>query len=309
MGTKLHGTVFTSLLKNSRLLVTTDPNTPDTWDRLNNILLKAGTQTTFNYIQELSMDRLQNNRESIRHTMLRQEEIFRQQVQDLHQLYRVQKMLMAEMRGKEEKLQSPTIASSRGFADTRTRFRGSTSSSETSHSSHVNSTHHLTAHLNSEYSSLRHYNTRAGSSSRELRICSEDPLRAQKGFDLGQPAENCAFTEVRHTQDQTTNLAKHLKEKIKTEGSDLWTEDESEVGLTLSIGCGTDKKRSKHWLSLNNEISCSKSTPSDTRPLLLSSTTSRPEREEECSDNSTGFDRESLQRPPWLFQAFNLNET
>lgn len=215
---------------------------------------------------------------------------------------------MAEIRSKQEKLQSPTIATSIGFADTGTRFRGSTSTSETGHSSHVCSTHHHTAHLNSEYSSRHHYHTRAGPSSRELSIYSEDPLRAQKGFNLGQPAEDYTFTEVRHTRDHPTKLVKHLKEKIKAEGSDLWTEDESDVELTLSIGCGTDKKRSKHLPSLNNEISFSNSTPSDIRPLLLSAT-SRPEGAEECSDHSTGFDRESLQTPPWLFQALDLNKT
>ncbi|XP_010929279.1 uncharacterized protein [Elaeis guineensis] len=310
MGTKLHGNhnVFTALLNNNHHVVTIDPNTSGNWDRFKNILLKEGNQTAFNCIQELSMDTFQNNRESIRNTMLRQEEIFRQQVQDLHRLYSVQKMLMAEIRSKQDKLQSPTIATSIVFTDTKTRFRGSTSTSETSHSSHVRSTHHSTAHLNSEYSSLHHYHTRAGPSSRELSIYSEDPLRAQKGFDLGQPSEDRTFTEVGHTQDHPTNLGKHLKEKMKAEGSDLWPEDESDVDLTLSIGCGTDKKRSKHWPSLNEEISFSNSTPSDIRPLLLS-TTSRPGRAEECGDHSTGFDRESLQTPPWLFQALDLNKT
>lgn len=229
-------------------------------------------------------------------------------MQDLHRLYTVQKIRMAEIRTKQEKLQSPTIATSIGFADTRARFRGSTSTSETSHSSHVSSTHQSAAHLNSEYSSQHHYHTRVGPSSQELSIFSEDPLRARKGFDLRQVAEEYTFIEDRRTQDQTTNLGKHLKEKIETEGSDLGTEDESDVELTLSIGCGTDMKRSKHSLCLNNETSCSNSTPSDTKPLLLS-TTSRPQGAEECGDHSTGFDRESLQTPPWLFQALDLNKT
>ncbi|XP_010914195.1 uncharacterized protein [Elaeis guineensis] len=310
MGTKLHGThnVFTTLLKNNRHVVTFDLSTPDSWARFSNILLKTGGQTAFNYLPE-SMDRLQNNRESVRNTMLRHEEIFRQQVHDLHRLYRVQKMLMAEMRSKEEKPQSSTIVTSRGFTDTRTRFWGSTSTSENSHSSHVSNTLHSTKHLNSEYSSLHHYNTRAGPSSRELSICSEDPLRAPKDFDLEQPAEEYTSTEVRHNQDQITNLGKHLKEKMNTESSNSWTDDENDVELTLSIGCGIGKKRSKHWLSLNNEKGYSKPAPSDIRPLLLS-TPVRPQRTEECSDHSTSsFDRESLQRPPWLLQALSLNKT
>lgn len=310
MGTKLHGThtVFTTLLKNSRHVLTIDLNTPDSWASFNNILLKTGTQTDFNYHQE-SMDRLQNNRESVRNIMLKHEEIFRQQVYDLHRLYRVQKMLMAEMRTKGENLPSSTIVASRGFTDTSTRFWGSASTtSETSHSSHVCNTHQSTRHLHSEYSSIHHYNTRAGLSTRELSICSE-PLRAPKGFDLEQPAEEFTSKEVRHAQDQTTNSAKHQKEKMNMESSNLWTDDESDVELTLSIGCGIGKKRSKHWLSLDNEISCSKPTPSDIRPLLLPASV-RPERAEECSDHSTSsFDGESLQSSPWLLEALSLNKT
>lgn len=309
MGIKLHGThnAFTTLLKNNRHVVTTiDPSIIDSWGRFNNILLKAGTQSAFDYLQELSMERLQNYRELVRNTMLSHEETFRQQVHDLHRLYRVQKMLMAEMRNKEEMLRSHR---SRGFTDTKTRFQGGISTSETSHSAHVSNTHYSTARLSSEYSPLHHrYNTRAGPSSQELSICSEDPIRVQKGFDLGQPAEEHTSTEVRHTKIQTTNLGKHLKVKMNTEGSDLRTEEDSDVELTLGIGSGTNKKRSEHWLSLNNEISGSRPTPSDTRPPLLS-TTVRPERTEECSDHSTGFDRESLQSPPWLFQALSLNKT
>ncbi|XP_008804908.1 uncharacterized protein LOC120105254 [Phoenix dactylifera] len=310
MGTKLHDThnVFSTLLKNNRHVVTIDLNTPDSWARFSNILLKTGSQTAFNCLP-VSMDRLQSNRESVRNAMLKHEEIFRQQVHDLHRLYRVQKMLMAEMRSKEEKPQSPTIVTSRGFTDTRTRFWGSASTSETSHSSHVSNTLHSTKHLNSEYSSIHHYNTRAGPSSRELSICSEDPLRVPKGFDLEQPAEEYTSTEVGHTQDQITNLGKHLKEKMNTESSKMWTDDENDVELTLGIGCGIGKKRSKHWLSLNDEISYSKPAPSDIRPLLLS-TPVIPQRTEECSDHSTSsFDRESLQRPPWLLQALSLNKT
>lgn len=232
------------------------------------------------------------------------------QVHDLHRLYRVQKMLMAEMRSKEEKHQASTVVTSRGFTDTRTRFWGSTSTSETSHSSHVSNTlQYSTKHLNSEYNSLHHYNMRAVPSSREISICSEDPLRAPKGFDLEQPAQEYTSTEVGHTQDQITSLGKHLKEKMNTESSNLWTDDESDVELTLSIGCGIGKKRSKHWLSLNNEKGYSKPAPSDIRPLLLS-TPVRPQRTEECSEHSTSsFDRESLQRPPWLLQALSLNKT
>jgi len=73
----------------------------------------------------------------------------------------------------------------------------------------------------------------------------------------------------------------HVKSK------ELSADEECDVELTLSIGCSSSKKQPKNWLH---------SEP-------ISNTGARAERGEECSE------RESLQRPPWLFQAMSLNRT
>ncbi|KAK1315848.1 hypothetical protein QJS10_CPA05g02373 [Acorus calamus] len=69
-----------------------------------NKLLKEKVRTGFNQLQE-SMDRLleQCNRETVRNTMLKHEEVFREQVHELHRLYRVQKSLMVELKNRETK--------------------------------------------------------------------------------------------------------------------------------------------------------------------------------------------------------------
>ena len=52
----------------------------------------------------------QHNKEVLKQTMLKQEEIFRGQVRELHRLYHVQKLLMAELRNKDgtSKFNPPT---------------------------------------------------------------------------------------------------------------------------------------------------------------------------------------------------------
>lgn len=47
-------------------------------------------------------DDVQHNKEFLKQTMLKQEEIFRGQVRELHRLYHVQKLLMAELRNKDD---------------------------------------------------------------------------------------------------------------------------------------------------------------------------------------------------------------
>lgn len=104
----------------------------------------------------------------------------------------------------------------------------------------------------------------------------EQPMR-HKGFNLKGPAEQKAT--ISHVQSK-----------------ELWADEDCDVDLSLSIGCSSSKKKPKNWLH-------PEPTTSETRQLLLSNTGSRQESAEECSE------RESLQRPPWLFQAMSLNRT
>ncbi|KAG6497778.1 uncharacterized protein LOC121990589 [Zingiber officinale] len=168
--------------------------------------------------------------DSLRNTMLRHEEIFRQQVHELHRLYRVQKMLMTEL-GKTR------------LGHTRTRnFSSAASTLETSHSS----SHVINANL--------------------LSICPGDQLNVArgKGFNLGRPAE-----------EFTSKGEKGARQKI----NEMWPDDESEVELTLSVGCG-----GHHTKEQANSSSSS-------------------------SSSSSGLDRKRLKSPPWLMQGLNLNTT
>ena len=101
-----------------------------------------------------------------------------------------------------------------------------------------------------------------------------EPSASDKGFDLERPAKGEAA--ISHVQSK-----------------ELWADEECDVELTLSIGCSSSKKKPENWLH-------PEPTTSETRQLILSNTGARAER---------GEDRESLQRPPWFFQAMSLNRT
>ncbi|PKA65422.1 hypothetical protein AXF42_Ash005756 [Apostasia shenzhenica] len=69
----------------------------------------------------------QRSTESIKITMLQHEQVFKQQVHELHRLYEVQKKLMAELRSRDMKVSSLLA---------KDKLQSSTSTSETSHSCH-----------------------------------------------------------------------------------------------------------------------------------------------------------------------------
>ncbi|KAJ6819039.1 uncharacterized protein M6B38_405080 [Iris pallida] len=190
----------------------------------------------------------QNDRECLRNTMLRQEEIFKQQVHELHLLYRVQKLLMAELRTKEAKFQSVATADTpTTIKETKVRYWSGTSTSETSHSSYNSNRPLSTPHSNSDYNSLRQFSTLA-----------EDYPTKQKGFDLEQPV----------TEENSMPLDR---------SKDVWVEAECDVELTLSTGRGSGKKKPEHWLQPEPD-------PSDMRQKVLSRVPVRSERGEECSE-------------------------
>ncbi|KAJ8504466.1 hypothetical protein OPV22_005352 [Ensete ventricosum] len=146
----------------------------------------------------------------VRNTMMKHEEIFRHQINELHRLYRVQKMLMAELGSSKFELQSHSNATSRKMnSDTST----------------------------ADWISL---------SAKELMTCSEDPRRVSKGLNLKQPAKEFTFTEAWTIQDEALMFKKQLKDnsnKLKCPHNS-WLDDESEIQLTLGIACGTDKRSS-----------------------------------------------------------------
>ncbi|KAJ6795901.1 Uncharacterized protein M6B38_223705 [Iris pallida] len=190
------------------------------------------------------MDRLleQNNRECVRNTMMRQEEIFNQQVHELHRLYQVQKLLMAKLKTNETKFQSVATADTpTAIKDTKDRYWSGTSTSGTSHSSYISNQPLSTPHTNTESNSLRQCSTLA-----------EEHATKQKGFDLEHP--------VKVEKSISLDLSKAVR-----------VEEESDIELTLSIGCGSGKKKSKQWLQ-------PEPNPCDTRQQVLSTMPVRSER-------------------------------
>ncbi|URE09908.1 hypothetical protein MUK42_36772 [Musa troglodytarum] len=79
--------------------------------------------------------------ESLRNTMLKHEEVFRHQVHELHQLYRVQRMLMAELRSEGLELRCLADATLSTTTDAATARLWSSSSTVTNvHQRKVSST-------------------------------------------------------------------------------------------------------------------------------------------------------------------------
>ncbi|RWV98214.1 hypothetical protein GW17_00038956 [Ensete ventricosum] len=151
------------------------------------------------------------------------------QVHELHRVYRVQKMLMAELGKKQVSLYTyvPSEAVV-AVADARARIWSSASTSDTSHSSHVSNLHHQSApELNSEYSSLNPWSEHV------------------KGLDLEQPAEEytCRGGATSMEEKTTTMMDKEKRRSVK--GSFSWPDDGSEIELALSIGCSSSSSSDK----------------------------------------------------------------
>lgn len=292
--------------------------TTDAWVCSRKSVLKDSVRIGFNQLQE-SMDRMlqQYNRESLKKTMLNQEEIFKEQVRELHRLYTVQKTLMSDLRNQQLKLSSSENAapgdirtrSSNSDVDTRSAFRNTAAGSPTS-CSPFSSNHHSASQTNLNYDFHQQFKMRAGTSSQELTSCSGDTSKLQRGFDLKQPTEEEISTniDVLKGQDLVSSRPKMDKMKINDpQGLHYCDDGECDIELTLSIGYNTHKLKPKNHSCSNSELGCSESIPYDTMQLIPS-TSVRSDRDEECSVNSAApFDQETLQRPQWLFQSMSLN--
>ncbi|XP_039141422.1 uncharacterized protein LOC120278763 isoform X1 [Dioscorea cayenensis subsp. rotundata] len=156
MGTELHSpNSFHPILKSNHHV---DGNRIISRDKL----LKQSRSTGFGHLPEfMNMSLGQHDREYVKKIMMKHEEIFKQQVHELHRLYKVQKILMAEMNIKKMKLHSIT--------------NGSATTSETSHSSNWS------------------YRLQSPSTV----PCYGQPSTAQMASDLRRPAIQCdALTEA-----------------------------------------------------------------------------------------------------------------
>ncbi|KAL5699161.1 hypothetical protein ACHQM5_030101 [Ranunculus cassubicifolius] len=262
-----------------------------------------------------SMDRRleQFNRESVRMTILKHDEIFKEQVKELHRVYRVQKKLMAELRNNASNIHAPANQIEQRTTKFGNRcidredlaeFWNGASTSETNQAPFTSWNHSSTNKANMGYNFHPLFSTRDVPHLQEQSgSCSRDASKTHKGFDLEQPVEEIS-TNIKDYADSSSDPG------INKDG-------ECEVELTLSIGFGTSKKKSNNRKTFENrELGCSSSNNLERRHFVPSLLV-RTDRGEECSNliNSTGSDtatcdRDELQRPPpWIFQALSLDRT
>lgn len=198
------------------------------------------------------------DRESVTKMMLKQEEIFKQQVRELHRLYQAQKQLMAEFRSDEG----------------------------TSSSFYLDDRHQSISQLSSE-SSLRN----------QHETWENYPLGKRNGFDLEQPVVETSREGVANVK--AASLRRHyLTKRTTMEGPEI----DSDVELSLSIGCGAGKKKPKHGLHQESEMGCPISGPSETKQPT-SITPVGPRRREEGSDLPWSLKEGSFQGPRRDFRA------
>uniref|UniRef100_A0A5B7BYR4 Uncharacterized protein n=1 Tax=Davidia involucrata TaxID=16924 RepID=A0A5B7BYR4_DAVIN len=203
--------------------------------------------------------------------MLMHEDIFKQQVRELHRLYSAQKMLMDEMKNgiKQDRYWGPMTASD------------------------INHSHILEQHqpTNTTGYNLHFQSVRDSPRSREQQSvsCSGEFSRTPKGFDL----------ETLAKEDIATGISKTSVDEC---------DEESDVELTLSIGCSSGQKRSKsHQPHCSPDLSCTALTHSKFRELG-SSALSKSEEDNTMGSSSASLNQQSKQ-PHWLFQGLTLNRT
>ncbi|XP_031480238.1 uncharacterized protein LOC116250617 [Nymphaea colorata] len=296
------------------------PGRADTWLSLNRRTLSIEGKSGFREIQG-TMDKLHDwfNRDSVKRTMLKHEEIFKEQVCELHRLYRVQKSLMAELRNNEAKVQSHTHSLTRGKPkaqygymnpDHKAEFWNSAASSNTSN------------HQCENWHTVR--GTRPKNkgqwlqvgdlSSQEASCCSRDTSRSQRSFDLECPAEESAADENTSAVEETGPFQRPLIDKLCISYPQNWpncSEQDTNVELTLSTGGSRDVEKKREWGCKKPEFGCSNSSSRENRWLLPSTTgwseslkkqTTETQRfmvtESGKEEHGDSLDRQNIQHPP-----------
>ncbi|WOL19743.1 hypothetical protein Cni_G28545 [Canna indica] len=159
-----------------------------------------------------------HSRDAVRKAILKHEEIFREQVHELHRLYKDQKTLMAKLGIEENLNSSPTEAAKRIWT-------GASTSETSLSSSHVNNFHTSGAELNMEHSFFPQYPSNVH-------------LKKFDYFDLEKPAED--YTTEVAIYDERFRSGGQLKEKQIPHFPLSWVDDGSEIELTLSTGCSSN---------------------------------------------------------------------
>ncbi|KAK7354714.1 hypothetical protein VNO80_20182 [Phaseolus coccineus] len=270
----------------------------DVWEHYQN---KGVTNNHFslgiNKLQD-PMDRMldRNNIESIKKTMQMHEDIFKQQVRELHRVYSVQKMLMDDQRKetKQKKFWTPMNGIDMSHSHFLQQQQQQTATTLISYGPdfHVQSLKEVTCSKE-----------RSGS-------CSGETMKRQRGFDLQRSAERDIFGRCEENEAGPSSYTALERCKISSNGSD----EDMEVDLTLSIG-GSQVKNNNNNNSIKKPyllpLGCSDSPNGKTRELN-SSVSFQSDRVGDCSDpttpmssSSVTFDQER-KGPRWLSQGLKL---
>ncbi|KAI3968777.1 hypothetical protein MKX01_028927 [Papaver californicum] len=185
------------------------------------------------------MDRLleQYDKESVRTTMLKQEEIFKEQVHELHRLYLVQNTLMIEFK----------MNKSRGHSKNSPNPRTTTN----------NCSFNNTNNSGDNFYQLFSVRTEPINSPEQSGTsCSRDNIKMHKDFDLESPMKEFSRDIGRDQICSSSTTSSKGKMKIKSLNEQhLYTEGEDEVGLSLNIGFGNSndnkKKNQKNYQSIS----------------------------------------------------------
>ncbi|CAK9162239.1 unnamed protein product [Ilex paraguariensis] len=268
------------------------------WDYLQNTEQKGNLRTAGFDKAYSSMERMPECQsiESIKKTILLHEEIFKHQVRELHRLYTVQMRQMNEL--KNEMKQNRIWGGVTGPSTKPSHFANQRQPLESiGYDPHV--------HVQSSRDDLRSRERSSG--------CSGDTSIMIKGFDLERPAEDMS-TGVRASEDDHAGAGSGCQRiGINSKTSMDGVEEESEVELTLSIGC-TGRMRSKvHQQHCSIRLGGSEPNHYEFKDFGFSASI-KTDSDERVDPNSTmsssiaTFNQESKQ-PHWLFHGQNLNRT
>ncbi|KAI3907057.1 hypothetical protein MKX01_027958 [Papaver californicum] len=234
------------------------------------------------------MDKLlkQCDRESVRTTMLKQEEIFKEHVHELHRLYVVQKMLMIEFKMNKSRGHSKNSPNPRTPVnpdhqprvwDTRTVF-------ETNNCSFTNTN-------NSGHNFHQLFSVRTepiNSPEQSGTSCSRYNVKMHKDFDLESPAKEFSRDIGRDQICSSSTTSSKGKMKVKSLNEQHFIGD---LGIQLII-----IRRSKRII---NQFHRYLHTSHKHNMKMDSSFTS--------GNTNATFSQETLEKPPWYFRTLDYN--
>ncbi|KAI3905173.1 hypothetical protein MKX01_017419 [Papaver californicum] len=236
--------------------------------------------------------------------MLKQEEIFKEQVHELHRLYVVQRTLMIEFKMNKSRGHSKNSPNPRTLVnpDHQPRVWATRTLFETNNCSFTN-----TNNFGHNFYQLFSVRTEPINSPKQSGTsCSRDKIKMHKDFDLKSPAEEFSRDIGRDQICSSSITSSKGKIKVKSLNEQhLYTEGEAEVELSLSIGLGnsTDNKKKKQkncqsispiYLHTNHKHNMKMDSSLYIKDLGEEDSTS--------GNENTTFNQETLEKPLGTFE-------